>query len=101
MSKKPSTDRKPTRNVTAADLKLETVAQISAAIDDVTKDVWALEAERAEAVSQRDELLDAAKDLVKWSWTMRHADREADVWKALDRAIARAERKTVGQQGRK
>ena len=85
-----STDRKPTRNVTLAELQLADIATITGQIDRLSSSL-------IEATAQRDELLDAAKALVKWSWTMRHADREADVWKALDRAIARAE----GVAGRK
>jgi hypothetical protein len=37
------------------------------------------------------ELLEAAKKMVMWSWTLPLADREADVWKPLDEAIAKVE----------
>ena len=53
-----STDRKPTRNVTAADLKLHDLVWIHSAIDEVAVRL-------CEAMTQRDALLETCKRLAE------------------------------------
>lgn len=85
-----STTKRPTRNLTAGDLQLQDIGQISAAIDRAIADLWALEAERAEAVAQRDELLEALKELLPVAVAaIAFVDCKASVEKA-ERAILRA-----------
>jgi hypothetical protein len=38
------------------------------------------------------DMLNALKALQAWSWTMRWADRENDVWRIADSAITKAEK---------
>jgi len=54
-----STDRKPTRNVTAADLKLDTHAQIMGTLERIDAKITRL-------LQERDELLEALEDAYKY-----------------------------------